>query len=118
MGAEPILSRFDALRVWGRGDQRAPHKPLLVLYALGRWARGETELALAEVDPALPSLLKEFGPPHRTSSIYPFWRLQNDGVWLVQAEGTLKSRKGNTDPPKTELLAHHARGGFSDEVKS
>src|SRR5436309_3995253 len=32
-----ILDRFDDLSVWKQGDQRAPHKPLLVLYALGRW---------------------------------------------------------------------------------
>src|SRR2546421_12341517 len=98
MTRDEVLQQFDQLNIWGRGDQRAPHKPLLVLYALGRWAQGQTEIAFAEVDPDLASLLKEFGPPHRTSSVYPFWRLQNDGVWVVQADGELKSRKGNTDP--------------------
>ena len=34
MGGE-ILTRFDDLGTWKQGDQRAPHKPLLVLYALG-----------------------------------------------------------------------------------
>jgi hypothetical protein len=29
------LKRFDRLNVWTQGDQRAPHKPLLVLSALG-----------------------------------------------------------------------------------
>ena len=32
--------RFDGLTVWKQGDQRAPHKPLLVLYALGLWQGG------------------------------------------------------------------------------
>src|SRR5262245_53672563 len=40
MGHESILKRFDRLNVWSRGGQRAPHKPLLVLYALGRLSRG------------------------------------------------------------------------------
>jgi putative restriction endonuclease len=31
-----ILDRVDKLRVWQRGGQRAPHKPLLLLLALGR----------------------------------------------------------------------------------
>jgi putative restriction endonuclease len=31
----PVLQRFDQLNIWKQGDQRAPHKPLLVLYALG-----------------------------------------------------------------------------------
>jgi hypothetical protein len=28
------------LQVWTRGDERAPHKPLLLLYALGRCSGG------------------------------------------------------------------------------
>jgi hypothetical protein len=35
-----VLGLFDRLNVWGRGGRRAPHKPLLVLYALGRWSSG------------------------------------------------------------------------------
>jgi hypothetical protein len=31
----PVIHQFDALTVWSRGGERAPHKPLLVLYALG-----------------------------------------------------------------------------------
>lgn len=41
MKADGVLQQFDQLGVWSHGDQRAPHKPLLVLYALARWARGE-----------------------------------------------------------------------------
>jgi putative restriction endonuclease len=119
MGREAVLGRFGRLNVWSRGGQRAPHKPLLVLYALGRWARGErADVPFAEVDRDLTALLKEFGPSRRSyHPEYPFWRLQNDGVWTVQAAAPLKSRHSNTDPPKGELLAHDARGGFSDEVK-
>lgn len=40
MDSEPVLQRFDDLGIWKQGDQRAPHKPLLVLYALGRWQAG------------------------------------------------------------------------------
>jgi putative restriction endonuclease len=59
-----ILTEFDGLNVWCRGGQRAPHKPLLVLYALGRWQRGdEGDIPFREVDRDLTALLKEFGPP-------------------------------------------------------
>jgi hypothetical protein len=69
MGADPILERFDRLNVWSRKGQRAPHKPLLVLYALGRWARGETaDIPFREAAPALTDLLKEFGPPGSPST--------------------------------------------------
>jgi putative restriction endonuclease len=71
------------------------------------------------VDRDLTPLLKEFGPPRRSMHPeYPFWRLQNDGVWQVHADGTLKSRRGNTDPPKGELLAHDTRGAFSADVQA
>jgi putative restriction endonuclease len=53
-----ILDRFDQLGIWRRADQRAPHKPLLVLYALGRWSRGETaDVAFGEAEIDLTPLL-------------------------------------------------------------
>ena len=36
MDKEQILQRFETLRQWGSGGERAPHKPLLVLYAIGK----------------------------------------------------------------------------------
>ncbi len=41
MQAESLKQVINNLRIWQRGDQRAPHKPLLFLYALGRVSRGE-----------------------------------------------------------------------------
>jgi putative restriction endonuclease len=120
MGRDTILALFDRLNVWSRGGQRAPHKPLLALYALGRWSRGEAGgIPFRDVDRDLTPMLKEFGPPRRSyHPEYPFWHLQSDGVWTVTADGTLKARKGNTDPPKGELLAHDASGSFSPEVQA
>ncbi len=67
MNRETVLRLFEQLNVWSRGDQRAPHKPLLVLYALGRWSRGETaEIPFKRVEPDLTGLLREFGPPRQS----------------------------------------------------
>ena len=120
MSSDAILQQFDGLNVWSRGDQRAPHKPLLVLYALGRWARGERgDVPFADVNRDLTELLKEFGPPRKSHHPeYPFWRLQADGVWVVRAHEGLRRRESNSDVPKGELLAHNVRAGFSDEVKA
>jgi putative restriction endonuclease len=117
---DEVLEAFDRLAVWRRGDQRAPHKPLLVLYALGRLARGDTDaVPFREVDGDLTGLLREFGPSRQSyHPEYPFWRLQNDGVWQVQATGKLTARQSNTDPRKSDLLAHDARGWFTDAVQS
>jgi putative restriction endonuclease len=68
------VSGFARLRVWERAGVRAPHKPLLVLYALGRWANGEKAVPFAEAAAPLRALLAEFGPPRRSyHPEYPFW---------------------------------------------
>ena len=44
-----VRDRLGDLTVWKRGDQRAPHKPLLVLYALAELERGERWVSFREV---------------------------------------------------------------------
>ena len=66
MSSDALLHRFDALSIWKQGDQRAPHKPLLVLYALGRWQAGQHEVGFRQTEADLIALLREFGPS-RTS---------------------------------------------------
>jgi putative restriction endonuclease len=113
-----ILERFRNLKVWQRGDERAPHKPLLLLLALGRYASGADRLIkYAEIDKPLKELLELFGPPRKSfHSEYPFWRLQNDGLWeLENAEG-LEKRNGQTDAKKSELIKHGVSGGLTTEL--
>src|ERR1700746_1963965 len=99
MSSGAVLTRFDGLNVWKQGDQRAPHKPLLVLYALGRWQQGKTEVTFKEAEPELTSLLREFGPPRRSDPPqHPFWRLQKDGVGIVKAPAELPLKKGDDIP--------------------
>jgi putative restriction endonuclease len=120
MTREDVLRQFDRLNVWSRGDERAPHKPLLALYALGAWSRGERDaIPFKRVDPDLTELLKEFGPQRQSQHPeYPFWRLQNDGVWVVNANGPMTPRQSSTDAKKSELLAKDATGAFSPEVQT
>src|SRR5262245_66063377 len=99
MTADALLQRFDDLTVWRQGDRRAPHKPLLVLYALGRWQRGLTDVSFREAEKDLKQLLREFGPPRKSDHPeYPFWRLRNDEVWTVRAPAGLILRASHTDP--------------------
>jgi len=80
MDPQGLLKRFSDITVWKQGGQRAPHKPLLALYAIGRMLQGEGRLiSYADVDRDLKKLLIEFGPTRKTyHPEYPFWRLQND----------------------------------------
>jgi len=36
MGKRELKSQIEGINVWKKGAQRAPHKPLLLLYALAR----------------------------------------------------------------------------------
>lgn len=82
--ATSITERFEALSVWRRAGERAPHKPQLLLLALGPYRRGITLVPYAEYEQELSDLLREFGPSRRTlHPEYPFLRLRNDGVWEV-----------------------------------
>lgn len=36
MNSEQLKEKISNLTIWKKGDQRAPHKPLLILYALGQ----------------------------------------------------------------------------------
>ena len=83
------LDRVASIRRWSRGGERAPHKPLLLLYALGRLQRtGQSRVSFAEAEPDVARLLSEFGPARRsTTAAYPFHHLQTDRLWVVDAGG-------------------------------
>lgn len=115
---DTLLSRFDDLSIWKQGDQRAPHKPLLVLYALGRWQAGQKDVTFRQVEPDLTALLREFGPPRKSDHPeQPFWRLQRDGVWTVHAPPGLETKKSADIPRVVELRSHDVRAGFLPEVR-
>lgn len=114
MDKHQVLELFNQINVWKRGDQRAPHKPLLILYALGRYSQGHGRLiSYREIDEHHRDLLIEFGPPRKSHHPeYPFWRLQNDGIWTVTDTDKLERRKGKSDAKKSELLKYDVKGGF------
>ena len=80
------LGRIAGLRRWRKDGERAPHKPLLLLYALGRTANGAGgSIPFRQAEPDLRRLLDEFGPPRKSQPSYPFRRLANDdGLWTVE----------------------------------
>ena len=114
-----LRARVASLSVWTQGDQRAPHKPLLLLYALARFQQGQTRLPFTAVEEPVRELLDTFGSPrayHHPS--YPFWRLQTDGLWTLDGTEGVVQRKSNSDPTVTSLRAVDPTGGFPDEVQA
>ena len=63
MNVQELTSRIISLNVWKKGDQRAPHKPLLLLLALSRIANNQPRLmAFDVIEKVLAQLLEDFGP--------------------------------------------------------
>lgn len=115
---DQLKSRFEDLTVWKRGEQRAPNKPLLVLYALGRLVQGDRWLQYSNIEEDLRNLLIEFGPPRkRHHPEYPFWHLRNDGVWVIPESDRLEAPNNTSDPPRiTELREKNIQGGFPEDI--
>ena len=117
MDREAIIQKFEQLKVWKRGGERAPHKPLLVLYAIGKLLRGKSQpLPYSEVNEPLKHLLREFGPRRDNyRPEYPFWFLQNDGVWQV-ADADQNTPNLGKNPSNRKLLDHNVSGGFHKAI--
>ena len=115
---DTLLKQFRDLNVWRRGDERAPHKPLLVLYALGQLQAGADRLIpFDQLEQPLERLLEEFGPPRKSPHPeLPFYHLQTDGVWEIDERIPLKRRQGSKNPLRTELRRWRVAGGFTAEI--
>lgn len=122
MTRNQLLQAFDKIRVWQQGDKRAPHKPLLVLLALGRVQRGEPTLVkFSSIDAPLKALIDEFGPSGAGKNRhFPFWHLASDGhgaVWHVEGPSRILDRPRGATPTLTELRQFHVSAGFPAAVQ-
>lgn len=117
MNRESILQKFENLNLWKRGEERAYHKPLLVLYAMGKLLRGEGRLIpYAAIDEDLGKLLMEFGPRQSHSGTqFPFWRLRNDRVWEVSDADKI-GQTASGDALKGDLVHYGVSGGFPKAI--
>ena len=119
MDREEIIRRFENLNVWRRDGKRAPHKPLLVLYAIGRMPRdGFRLIPYSEIEVDLKRLLQQFSPtqsdkrPH-----YPFWRLRKNKVWEVTHADRIRETS-EEDAFVSDLRDYNVSGGFTEEIFS
>lgn len=109
------LERTAKLRQWSRGGTRAPHKPLLFLYALSRFQQdADGELRYSAVEEDLKQLLDEYGPSSRTTPAYPFHHLVSDGVWEVRTD----HGPGSPGSGVRELRAAGAAGRLAPELRA
>lgn len=117
MGSEGVVERLTALRQYRDDGKRAPHKPLLVLLALGQLAAsGSSSMPWSVVENRLSGLLAEFGNSSTTgasSAAYPFTRLRSDGVWHLSREVP----NDNVGQLNSEAIEGHFTPEIEDELR-
>lgn len=74
---ETLLARFDGIRQFARCGRRAPHKPLLLLYALARLKHDrQTEIRFNATEAIVNPLLRSYRPWGSGAHVpYPYSRL-------------------------------------------
>ena len=107
---EEWLDAVGSIKQFRANGVRAPHKPLLILLALGRFQRtGSSAMTFSEAEAPLSELLADFGRPANPE--YPFHHLQSDGFWTVtMADG------GASAATKSRMRAG-ATGSFVPEFE-
>jgi putative restriction endonuclease len=110
---QEVVERFESIRQapLTRG-RRAPHKPLLLLYLLGRIQRGQpARVAYREAEPKVSLLISEFGPPagDRHRAAMPFFHLDRS-LWMLDGE--------SARPVHRELRDSDAHGTLRPEVEA
>lgn len=99
------------VKTWSRGGERAVHKPLLVLMILGRAQRGgpANVFRFRDVEEPLREALRAFGPARKSyRAEVPFWRLKEDGFWVIQGEDRIASLAKGGSPSRRLLLEEDA----------
>lgn len=115
MQREEFLEKLATLRMAPRGrGERYPHKPLLLLWLLGRLQqRGTSACTYEEAEKPVSRLLDDFGPPsaNRYRAAMPFVHLESE-LWELDGDegAALKDTR-------SALCRAHARGRLRPEVE-
>ncbi len=115
MRPEELFQRFTKLNTATLSDGiKAPHKYLLLLFAIGQCLKGKDRMIPYEhVKKALEPLLKRYAPYAKTlKPELPFWHLQNDGIW--ELESTESENLPNSGVLGKKTLAE-MHGGLTQE---
>ena len=118
MTRDELFERVGRINVGRSHGKRAPHKPLLLLLALGRISSNEARLvSFREIEQELRGLLRTFGRPSTTlHPEQPFGRLCNDELWEISTGSKTLSRTASGDYLVGELRDHDVHGGLPGEV--
>lgn len=115
MQREEFLDKLASLRMAPRGrGERYPHKPLLLLWLLGRMQQhGTSACTYEEAEKPVSRLLDDFGPPskRRYRAAMPFVHLESD-LWELSGDDGAPLQD-----TRASLCRAHATGRLRSEVE-
>ncbi|MCY4218437.1 MAG: HNH endonuclease [Gammaproteobacteria bacterium] len=118
MNSDKLIEKFNKINTWKSGGRSAPHKPLLLLWAIGRCQNNKSRMTTySEVEIALRLLLNKFWPRETPHPEDPFWRLQNNHIWEVRPSELIETTSSGS-PKVSSLREHDAHGGFPEHIYS
>lgn len=93
-----FFSKLDAVNIYRKGNQRAPHKPLYILLLIASIQQGRPRLQkYTDIEPVLTEALNLFGLSNKKQNAhYPFWRLKNDRLAEISPQPDTISEKVTT----------------------
>lgn len=116
---ESFLAKFQKLSVFTKKGQRAPHKPLLLLYALAKLQRDQQKfITFNDAEKDVAPLIEMYRPWSNASSTvsYPYNRLANDmkDIWWFEDKPNLLGPGG--DLRVTEARSLNIKAGFTHDT--
>jgi len=115
MQREEFLEQLASLRMAPRGGgERYPHKPLLLLWLLGRMQQySSSACTYEEAEKPVSRLLDDFGPPssNRYRAAMPFVHLES-ALWEVEGDDGTPLKDA-----RSSLCRAHAKGKLRSEVE-
>lgn len=115
MQREEFLGKLASIRMAPRrGGERYPHKPLFLLWLLGRMQQdGTSACTYEEAEKPVSRLLDDFGPPskQRYRAAMPFVHLESD-LWEISGDDGAPLQD-----TRASLCRAHARGRLRPEIE-
>ncbi|MGC5397535.1 HNH endonuclease [Streptomyces sp. DT20] len=113
MRRDDVFRALSNLKVHINDGRPSRHKPITLLWAIGRLAAHQDRMVRWETfrDEVGP-LLRDFGlPESRVTPEYPFWHLRSSGLWDVYG-----IEDQGPPPTQSKLAAARATAGFSRDA--
>ncbi|MCU7823501.1 HNH endonuclease [Kitasatospora sp. DSM 101779] len=117
--ATVVRQRVGELAPAERDGSRAPHRPLLLLWALAQAVQRRPRLQpWSRIQPAAGALLTRFGgvADPREAVVYPFWSLQKSELWEIEDADSLELTSRDRRPKRSALDGIDPRAGLLEDV--